>query len=400
MTPTMESTVMQIWWQFSDIDHDDEDGDGIYNCKAGEFNASDTELAKSFDYQQFADEHQELSDVHTSLVPQYQAPPKLSMLGIWTKALPNDLIKCVAAGNSTVATVAKRAFAPVCAVWSVGKASISFVLELLEKLLSFAIDVVINALKIVRAVIFGLFGLIHKHLLGQRVWREECEAVNFTIPTPDEVQAVLADNATSDAGDDMSGALPAAAPSSMFELESGLFGPGSLCMSGGHFRPCQEMDHRELNQLYHTTWAVLDESLHFYKELAGVDEPEKKRKIIGRCLLLQGTLYPDVIESTSYKGPSSIIKTHHNVGGLPDRMKMEVIEPLRLLFKDEVRALGNELGLPVTSVMRHPFPGPGLGIRIIGEAYLSIAAAALASPEKTINEPPETKSRASRYLAE
>lgn len=228
---------------------------GIYNCKAGEFNASDTELAKSFDYQQFADEHQELSDVHTSLVPQYQAPPKLSMLGIWTKALPNDLIKCVAAGNSTVATVAKRAFAPVCAVWSVGKASISFVLELLEKLLSFAIDVVINALKIVRAVIFGLFGLIHKHLLGQRVWREECEAVNFTIPTPDEVQAVLADNATSDAGDDMSGALPAAAPSSMFELESGLFGPGSLCMSGGHFRPCQEMDHRELNQLYHTTWA-------------------------------------------------------------------------------------------------------------------------------------------------
>lgn len=131
---------------------------------------------------------------------------------------------------------------------------------------------------------------------------------------------------------------------------------------------------------------VLDESSHFYKELAGVEEPEKKRKIIGRlfveafekavsemglpherCLLLQGTLYPDVIESTSYKGPSSVIKTHHNVGGLPDRMKMEVIEPLRLLFKDEVRALGNELGLPVTSVMRHPFPGPGLGIRIIGE---------------------------------
>jgi GMP synthase (glutamine-hydrolysing) len=131
---------------------------------------------------------------------------------------------------------------------------------------------------------------------------------------------------------------------------------------------------------------VLDASQEFYRELAGVSEPEKKRKIIGRlfiesfekavnemgldpakCLLLQGTLYPDVIESTSFKGPSSVIKTHHNVGGLPDRMKMEVIEPLRLLFKDEVRALGVELGLPHESVMRHPFPGPGLGIRILGE---------------------------------
>jgi GMP synthase (glutamine-hydrolysing) len=131
---------------------------------------------------------------------------------------------------------------------------------------------------------------------------------------------------------------------------------------------------------------VLDARPQFYKELAGVSEPEKKRKIIGRlfieaferavkemglqpeqCLLLQGTLYPDVIESTSFKGPSSVIKTHHNVGGLPDRMKMEVIEPLRLLFKDEVRNLGRELGLPHESVMRHPFPGPGLGIRILGE---------------------------------
>merc|ERR1712127_1023998 len=131
---------------------------------------------------------------------------------------------------------------------------------------------------------------------------------------------------------------------------------------------------------------VLDATERFYSELAGVTEPEQKRKIIGRlfieaferavqemglpmeqCLLLQGTLYPDVIESTSFKGPSSIIKTHHNVGGLPDRMKMEVIEPSRLLFKDEVRELGRELGHPHESVMRHPFPGPGLGIRIIGE---------------------------------
>jgi GMP synthase (glutamine-hydrolysing) len=131
---------------------------------------------------------------------------------------------------------------------------------------------------------------------------------------------------------------------------------------------------------------VLDATSQFYEALHGVSEPETKRKIIGRlfieaferavaemglksekCLLLQGTLYPDVIESTSFRGPSSTIKTHHNVGGLPDKMKMKVLEPLRLLFKDEVRALGRELGLPHRSNMRHPFPGPGLGIRIIGE---------------------------------
>jgi len=131
---------------------------------------------------------------------------------------------------------------------------------------------------------------------------------------------------------------------------------------------------------------VLDASAEFFSQLKGVSEPETKRKIIGRlfieaftkaveemglppqdCLLLQGTLYPDVIESTSFRGPSSIIKTHHNVGGLPDKMKMQVMEPLRLLFKDEVRKLGRELGLPHETVMRHPFPGPGLGIRIIGE---------------------------------
>mmetsp|Transcript_39518 Transcript_39518/g.88473 ORF Transcript_39518/g.88473 Transcript_39518/m.88473 type:complete len:548 (-) Transcript_39518:154-1797(-) len=132
---------------------------------------------------------------------------------------------------------------------------------------------------------------------------------------------------------------------------------------------------------------VIDAREKFYSELAGVTEPEQKRKIIGRlfidcfeqavkemglpsenCMLLQGTLYPDVIESTSFKGPSTVIKSHHNVGGLPARMKMELLEPLRLLFKDEVRALGRELGLAEESVMRHPFPGPGLGIRIIGEA--------------------------------
>jgi len=129
---------------------------------------------------------------------------------------------------------------------------------------------------------------------------------------------------------------------------------------------------------------VIDASEDFFRELKDVTEPETKRKIIGRlfieqfekavhklgldpadCMLLQGTLYPDVIESTSYKGPSTVIKTHHNVGGLPAKMKMGVLEPLRLLFKDEVRSLGRKLGLPHASVMRHPFPGPGLGIRII-----------------------------------
>ncbi|MFH1283268.1 MAG: glutamine-hydrolyzing GMP synthase [bacterium] len=122
----------------------------------------------------------------------------------------------------------------------------------------------------------------------------------------------------------------------------------------------------------------------FLKALKGVVNPEKKRKIIGRTFiklfereakkigsfkyLAQGTLYPDVIESVSaFGGPSAVIKTHHNVGGLPKRLKFDLIEPLRYLFKDEVRALGSELGLPEEIVNRHPFPGPGLAIRIIGE---------------------------------
>ncbi len=122
----------------------------------------------------------------------------------------------------------------------------------------------------------------------------------------------------------------------------------------------------------------------FLEKLAGVVDPEDKRKIIGRTFieiferealklgkvefLAQGTLYPDVIESTSaLGGPSATIKSHHNVGGLPERMKLGLVEPLRMLFKDEVRALGRELGLPEAFVGRHPFPGPGLAIRIPGE---------------------------------
>ncbi len=122
----------------------------------------------------------------------------------------------------------------------------------------------------------------------------------------------------------------------------------------------------------------------FLGQLEGVSDPEQKRKIIGRLFievfdgeaakiggaefLAQGTLYPDVIESVSFTGgPSVTIKSHHNVGGLPDRMKLKLVEPLRELFKDEVRALGRELGLPHSFVGRHPFPGPGLAIRVPGE---------------------------------
>lgn len=121
----------------------------------------------------------------------------------------------------------------------------------------------------------------------------------------------------------------------------------------------------------------------FYRELAGKSDPEEKRKTIGRLfidvfneeahkiegigLLGQGTIYPDVIESVSVHGPSVTIKSHHNVGGLPDTMHLELVEPLRYLFKDEVRKVGRELGIPAAMIDRHPFPGPGLAIRILGD---------------------------------
>jgi len=127
----------------------------------------------------------------------------------------------------------------------------------------------------------------------------------------------------------------------------------------------------------------IDSSKRFLDALKGVSDPEKKRKIIGKVFadvfeeyarkkgpfryLAQGTLYPDVIESGQTSAPASVIKTHHNVGGLPKDLKMELIEPLRELYKDEVRALGSLLGLPPEVLKRHPFPGPGLAVRIIGE---------------------------------
>ncbi len=127
----------------------------------------------------------------------------------------------------------------------------------------------------------------------------------------------------------------------------------------------------------------VDASDRFFEALAGVTDPERKRKIIGGLFidaftenakavdgaawLAQGTLYPDVIESVSIHGPSAVIKTHHNVGGLPEKLGFKLVEPLRELFKDEVRRLGEELGIPREMLYRHPFPGPGLAVRIPGE---------------------------------
>ncbi|MGB9236127.1 MAG: glutamine-hydrolyzing GMP synthase [Terriglobales bacterium] len=132
---------------------------------------------------------------------------------------------------------------------------------------------------------------------------------------------------------------------------------------------------------------AVDATDRFMKKLAGVSEPEKKRKIIGNEFikvfekearriekeeghvkwLVQGTLYPDVIESRSVRGPSEVIKSHHNVGGLPEKMKLKLIEPLKDLFKDEVRRIGRDLGMPEDILQRQPFPGPGLAVRIVGE---------------------------------
>ncbi len=143
----------------------------------------------------------------------------------------------------------------------------------------------------------------------------------------------------------------------------------------------------EVRSIFSDTFEInldyVDATDTFLSRLEGVADPEQKRKIIGNLFieifeaeankipgaeyLAQGTLYPDVIESVSFKGPSATIKTHHNVGGLPEVMNLKLIEPLRELFKDEVRKVGAELGLPSRLIRRHPFPGPGLAIRILGE---------------------------------
>lgn len=140
---------------------------------------------------------------------------------------------------------------------------------------------------------------------------------------------------------------------------------------------------KTFRERYHIRLIHVDAAELFLQKLEGITDPEKKRKIIGNEFinvfeaeakklediefLAQGTLYPDVIESVSFKGPSAVIKSHHNVGGLPEKMQLKLIEPVRELFKDEVRVLGKKLGMEDDMVYRQPFPGPGLGIRILGE---------------------------------
>lgn len=140
---------------------------------------------------------------------------------------------------------------------------------------------------------------------------------------------------------------------------------------------------RLLRQHFKLNLERIDAQKLFLDKLAGVTDPEQKRKIIGHTFidifdeaahklgqvdfLAQGTVYPDVIESISATGMGTVIKSHHNVGGLPDHMKLQLVEPLRELFKDEVRAVGKELGLPDEFIWRHPFPGPGLAVRVVGE---------------------------------
>jgi GMP synthase (glutamine-hydrolysing) len=136
---------------------------------------------------------------------------------------------------------------------------------------------------------------------------------------------------------------------------------------------------------YHLDVRLLEYGDLFLSRLKGIEDPEVKRRVIGRTFiqvfeeqakrigdvsfLAQGTIYPDRIESQSVRGPSAVIKTHHNVGGLPEVMKLQLVEPLKELFKDEVRSLGRELGLDTTFVNRHPFPGPGLAVRILGGCF-------------------------------
>jgi GMP synthase (glutamine-hydrolysing) len=151
----------------------------------------------------------------------------------------------------------------------------------------------------------------------------------------------------------------------------------------GLLRKNEAIEVKKITSSLKINLTIVDASRKFLLALRGVKDPEKKRKIIGKCFidtfdseakkiknvkyLGQGTIYPDVIESSSKNSKSDVIKSHHNVGGLPKKMKLKLVEPIRDLFKDEVRRVGLELGLPKPLINRHPFPGPGLAVRILGE---------------------------------
>jgi GMP synthase (glutamine-hydrolysing) len=199
------------------------------------------------------------------------------------------------------------------------------------------------------------------------------------------VAAVLVDRALRDAP-----GKPARFAEAPSEGEGGVEGSRLTCVfvNNGVLRKNEfEKVQKNLRDNLGLHLVAVDAADRFMKKLAGVIDPEKKRKIIGnefievfddeakRILkeegevewLVQGTLYPDVIESRSVRGPSQVIKSHHNVGGLPDKMKLKLIEPLKDLFKDEVRRIGRDLGMPEEILQRQPFPGPGLAVRILGE---------------------------------
>ncbi len=157
----------------------------------------------------------------------------------------------------------------------------------------------------------------------------------------------------------------------------------SIFVNNGLLRKNEFAEVLKAYEAMHLNVVGVDASDRFLSELSGVSDPEQKRKIIGRVFievfeaeaskleniewLGQGTIYPDVIESVSVHGPSVTIKSHHNVGGLPEKLQLKIVEPLRMLFKDEVRKVGAELPIPSTILGRHPFPGPGLAIRILGD---------------------------------
>ncbi|MFK8138560.1 MAG: glutamine-hydrolyzing GMP synthase [Bdellovibrionales bacterium] len=207
---------------------------------------------------------------------------------------------------------------------------------------------------------------------------------------PKEIVSQLKENIQKQVGDDdhvllgISGGVDSSVVASLLTSTLGPERVHCVFVNNGLLRKNEYLQVLELYKGIGLNVHGVDAEERFLSELRGISDPEKKRKTIGRVFievfdqsvkdlglnckfLAQGTLYPDVIESVSLRGSGVTIKSHHNVGGLPEKMNMSLVEPLRELFKDEVRAIGRELGLPSEVLMRHPFPGPGLAVRILGD---------------------------------